>query len=440
MLSRGGTRRRIYPRRHCREPKASSILQHADVTTRASHCPAHHWQRGSNLLDFGQPAKATSVALVRLHHCTCSGIHPIEPSIFRFIWKHSKRDQLVLLAVTCCLFPLLFLTLELPKRIINDAIGAGSEIVTVWGVELGQITFLSILCLGFLLSVLAHGFAKMRINTMKGVLAERMLRRFRYILISRIMRFPQPYFERVSQGELVSMVTSESEPMGGLMGDALSQPVLQAGQMLTILTFLFLQSVWFGLAAVALIPLQAWLIPKLQRQLNLLNKDRIKEVRVLATQIGETSAGTTTLRTNGGWRYRSAMISAQLGLLFSIRLKIFKKKFFMKFINNLITQLTPFLFYSVGGYLVINGAVSIGALVAALAAYKDLSSPWKELLAYYNQTQDMSLRWTTVTERFAPPLMLDETLFDGEPAEVPRLHGDIQSCVYLPHDAQRCSN
>ena len=78
--------------------------------------------------------------------------------------------------------------------------------------------------------------------------------------------------------------------MGGLMGDAISQPVLQGGQMLTILGFLFLQSVWFGLAAVALIPLQAWLIPRLQRQINLLNKERIKEVRVLASAIGESAA------------------------------------------------------------------------------------------------------------------------------------------------------
>ena len=87
--------------------------------------------------------------------------------------------------------------------------------------------------------MLAHGLMKMRINTMKGVLSERMLRRFRYQLISRALRFPQPYFERVSQGELVSMITAESEPMGGLMGDAISQPVLQAGQMITILSFLF---------------------------------------------------------------------------------------------------------------------------------------------------------------------------------------------------------
>lgn len=328
--------------------------------------------------------------------------------------------------MTTTLFPLLYLTLDLPKRIINDAIGAQSSVIDLYGYQLDQVAYLGVLCVGFLLAVLAHGLVKMRINTMKGVLSERMLRRFRYLLIARILRFPQPYFERVSQAELVSMVTAESEPMGGLMGDAISQPVLQAGQMLTILGFLFFQSFWFGLAACALIPLQAWLIPKLQRQINLLNKKRIQEVRVLAAKLGETAAGASTLRVNGGWRHRLAAITDQLGTLYRIRFEIYQRKFFMKFLNNFISQLTPFFFFSIGGYLVLQGAVSLGALVAALAAYKDLSSPWKELLAYYNQTADMSLRWEVITERFDPAGMVDETLFKGEPAEVPRLTGDVE--------------
>lgn len=349
----------------------------------------------------------------------------MEPSLFRFIWKYSKRDQLILLVVTVTLFPLLYLTLELPKRIINDAIGSPTPTVNVLGYSLDQVVFLWLLCLAFLLAVAAHGLLKMRINTMKGVLSERMLRRFRYQLIARILRFPQPYFERVSQGEMVSMVTAESEPMGGLMGDALSQPVLQAGQMATILFFLFTQSFWFGLAAVALIPLQAWLIPRMQRRINLLNKARIKQVRALAAEIGESTAGVGTLRVNGGWRYRRAVVTDRLGRLFEIRFDIYQKKFFMKFLNNFITQLTPFFFYAVGGYLVLQGTVSLGALVAALAAYKDLSSPWKELLTYYNQTQDMSVRWDTIIERFAPPGMVEEELFEGDPEDCPTLRGDI---------------
>ena len=350
----------------------------------------------------------------------------MERTLFAFIWKNSKRDQLLLLLITLTLFPLLYLTLELPKRIINDAIGASAETVIVLGFTLSQSTYLFVLCGIFLLAVLVHGLMKMRINTMKGVLSERLLRRFRYTLIARTLRFPASYFERTSQGEIVSMVTSESEPMGGLMGDAIAQPVLQAGQMLTILGFLFIQSTAFGLAACALIPLQAWLIPKLQRQVNLLNKKRVVQVRALASQIGEGANGAATLRLHGGWRYRLALISERLGTLYAIRFEIFQKKFFMKFLNNFIGQITPFFFYAIGGYLAIKGEITIGALVAALAAHKDLSSPWKELLVYYNQLQDMSLRWTMISERFAPPGIIDATLFEDSTAEIPSLAGDIE--------------
>jgi len=148
-------------------------------------------------------------------------------------------------------------------------------------------------------------------------------------------------------------------------------------------------------------------------------------VRRLASDIGESAAGISDLRANGGWRYRLALFSDRLGALFDIRYQIYRKKFFMKFLNNLITQMTPFLFYSAGGILAIRGEITVGALVAALGAYKDLSSPWKELLFYYNQVQDMSLRWEIVTERFAPRDMIPQALFDGEPTEIPHLIGEI---------------
>lgn len=350
----------------------------------------------------------------------------MEPTLFSFIWKYSKREQLWLLFLTLISFPFLYASLELPKRIINDAIGATNNQIDLYGFTFTQIEYLMLLCFAFLGTVLISGLMKMHINTRKGVLSERMLRRLRYKLIGRMMRFPSPYFRTTSQGELVSMITSEAEPMGGLMGDAVAQPVFQFGQMMTVVIFLFMQSVWFGLASIALIPLQAWLIPMLQRQINLLNKDRIKEVRHLATEIGESAAGISDLRANGGWRYRMAQFTARLGRLFEIRFKIYQKKFFMKFLNNLISQMTPFLFYSVGGILAIQGQITVGALVAALGAYKDLSSPWKELLFYYNQVQDMSLRWEIVTERFAPRDMIPEELFEGEPTTNPRLLGDLE--------------
>ena len=86
---------------------------------------------------------------------------------------------MVLLVLTVCLFPLQFLTLELPKRIINDAIDADTSYIDVLNWEMTQENYLIMLSVLFLLAVLFHGLMKMRINTMKGVLSERMLRRYR---------------------------------------------------------------------------------------------------------------------------------------------------------------------------------------------------------------------------------------------------------------------
>ena len=63
--------------------------------------------------------------------------------------------------------------------------------------------------------------------------------------------------------------------------------------------------------------------------------------------------------------------------VFWIRFDIYKKKFLIKFLNNFIAQLGPFFFFSIGGYLVIQGQITLGALVAVVGAQKDMASPWR---------------------------------------------------------------
>ena len=89
----------------------------------------------------------------------------------------------MLLLLTLVTFPFLYASLELPKRIINDAIGAEMDTITVFGSELTQIEFLLALCFAYIAAVTVHGLLKMRLNTMKGVVAERLLRRFRFCLL-----------------------------------------------------------------------------------------------------------------------------------------------------------------------------------------------------------------------------------------------------------------
>ncbi len=343
----------------------------------------------------------------------------MQKTIYGFILAHSRRQQVLLLILTLAAFPFLYLTLDLPKRIINGAINGEEFPQEILGFEFDQIPYLMVLCLTFLGLVLINGLFKYVINVWKGRLGERMLRRLRYELYSRVLRFPVPHFKRVSPGEIIPMITSEVEPIGGFIGDAIAQPVFQAGQLLTILVFILVQDPVLGLAAVALYPFQGWLIPRLQRRVNALAKERVRTVRRLSERIGESISGVQEIRVNHGTRYNRAGYSEILGRIYAIRYEIYHRKFLIKFLNNFIGQLTPFFFYSIGGYLVIRGDLSFGALVAVLAAYKEMSAPWKELLLFYQQKEDARIKYEQVIEQFEPPGMLDERLQLEEAEDMP---------------------
>ena len=345
----------------------------------------------------------------------------MDRSIYGFIFRHSKTQQIFLLVITCAAFPFIYLQPDIVKRIINDAIGGSVSDFpkNVMSFEFEQIAYLILMCCAFLMIVVINGAFKYYINVSKGRLGERMLRRLRYTLYSRVLRFPQPHFKRVSQGEIIPMITQEVEPLGGFIGDALAQPVFQAGMLVTFLTFIIVQDLYMGLAAIAMFPIQGFIIPRLQKRVNALGKQRVQAVRRVSERISESINGIQEVRANDASNLMRAEFAGHLGRIYLIRFEIFHRKFVIKFINNFLAQFTPFLFYLIGGYLAIQGNLSIGALMGVISAHKDMNAPWKELLAFYQQFQDAKIKYEQVVEQFDPPGMIDEALQIDEPEQIP---------------------
>ena len=163
------------------------------------------------------------------------------------------------------------------------------------------------------------------------------------------------------------MVTGEVEALGGYFGDALVTPMFQAGLLLTALGFIFAQDLIMGLAAIALYPFQAYVIPKLQRR-------SICWASTASARCAPVAADRRGDRRDRGRPRQlcrpdpTGELGQHLDRIFRIRYDIYRKKFFIKFLNNFIAQLTPFFFLSIGGYLVLRGSLTLGSLVAVLAA------------------------------------------------------------------------
>src|SRR5919206_5359418 len=329
----------------------------------------------------------------------------MERSLFGFIIRYSKRDQLLIVPLVLASMVVYYLSLDLPKTIINQAIQGVSfpspdAVKHFLGFDLQRIPYLFALSVVFLALIVLNGFIRFQINTMKGWMGERMLRRLRYALFDHVLRFPLPRFRRVKSAEMATMIKDEVEPLGGFIGEAIITPLFLGGQALTAMFFILYQQFWLGLVALAIVGVQAFVIPRLRRRQLVLGRERQLTARALAGRIAECVDGVAEIHAHDTSNYERAEISARLGKIFRIRFELYQRKFMVKFLNNFLSQVTPFLFYTLGGYLVIVGRLDIGALVAVIAAYKDLPGPVKELIDWDQQRMDVEIKYQQVVEQF----------------------------------------
>ena len=358
----------------------------------------------------------------------------METNLFRYIWQKSRGEQVVVLLIILASIPFNWVSFVVPKRIVNDAIQGGAfkdgntsttlmDITLSWpdmlgggslhlfdGFQVGQLGLLFGLSFYFLVLVLINGIFKYVINVRKGILGERMLRRMRYDLFSQLMRFQPEDIRSVKPAEVASMIKDEVEPIGGFVGDAFIQPVFLLSQALTALVFIMAQSVWLGSIALVIVIAQAIIIPILRREQLRLGRERQIASRLLAGRIGEIVDAGPTIQGHGVTNYVQSDIAGRLGNLFDIRYALYKRKFAVKFLNNLLAQITPFFFYAVGGYFALQGRLDIGQLVAVIAAYRDLPPPIKELIDWDQQRNDVTIKYEQVVGQFNPDetMVLDE--------------------------------
>jgi putative ABC transport system ATP-binding protein len=365
----------------------------------------------------------------------------MQRNLFTYIWRHSRPEQIVILGLVVLAQVFYFMSLTVPKDIVNNGIQGNafkhSKTIPflVWeldlsailpgkvlrlfdGFQVDQLGYLVTMSFVFLGAVIVNALFKKTINTQKGRMGERMLRRLRYELYERILRFPPAHFRKVKQAELATMIKDEVEPLGGFIGDAFVQPMFLGGQALTAILFIMLQNWLLGIVVVVLLAVQMAIVPRLRRPVLVLGRQRQITARQLAGRIAETADGQHEIHIHGAANYERADISERLGKIFKIRFDLYQKKFVAKFWNNILSQATPFAIYLIGGYFALTGHMDVGAVVGVLLAYKDLPSPIKELLDWDQQRQDVQIKYEQVIDQFQPEGMMPQELQvlpDGPP-------------------------
>jgi len=296
-------------------------------------------------------------------------------TLFGYIWQSSARHQAGLCLLSVTVFALSAVPLEIQRRIVNDAIERGAT-----GAILG-------LAVAYAAVALLEGGVKLCLNVYRGWVSERAVLRLRHRVGALTASAVAAEDRAMAEGVEISMMLSESEPIGSFVGISLSEPLLQGGILLSVFGYLTYLDPWMALFSVAALSPQLVFVPLIQHAISRRAGERIRELREVSGGIvGATSDGAQTAQ-NG-----------HLDRVFSLNMGIYKLKYSMNFLMNLTHHLGVALALGVGGWLAVQGRLEVGTVVAFVSGLAKVNDPWGDLVNWFREMVVVDMRYRMVSE------------------------------------------
>ena len=296
-------------------------------------------------------------------------------SLFNFVFLIGRWHQAALAALSVLLFLAGTAPLEIQRRVINAA---------TQGADFQTIALLVLVYLGI---VTLEGLTKLGLNLYRGWVGEVAIRWLRMSVLSasQARQFPADAFD---EGVQLSIVLAEAEPVGGFVGTSISEPLLQAGILAAVGGYMiFLQPPMALAVAVVFLP-QIGFVPLMQSAINRLVADKITIMRhVSEGMVEHVAAGDP------------ADVQAQrVQSLFSTNMNIYRFKFSMNFLMNLMTQFGYAGIFALGSYYVITGKTEVGTIVAFVSGLSKITDPWGGLVDWYRDLKVTQVKYAMIRD------------------------------------------
>jgi len=294
--------------------------------------------------------------------------------LYAYVWRSSASQQIVLIILAIIAAVLATAPLELQRHIINTL--AGHE----------KVENLAWLCGGYLIAALSIGGLKYIVNIRSAGLGEYMIRSLREAVLRSVSPSINPEAtpdetKRDKSGALVTTISSQAEAVGKFVGDCISTPIVQAGTLLSVLSYMLYTEPRLGVVVLLIAVPQLLVVPMTQRHLNVYVRERAHTL----VRAGDLMVD-PALRSGSSAGSLVSEIGKAFETIYLARLHVFKLKFGVKFLISALQSLAVFVLLFAGGVLVLNGKTEIGIVVAFISGLDRVLEPWREMIAFVRST------------------------------------------------------
>ncbi|QTM99269.1 ATP-binding cassette domain-containing protein [Sediminibacillus dalangtanensis] len=286
----------------------------------------------------------------------------------------------------------------------------------------GQYSWIPYLSVGFILIMAVKGVANFSQQYLGELFGVKSVYTLRDSLYQKLQRLSFTYYDNARTGDLMSRLTMDVEGFKFFLAAGCKELIKVVLLMLLSLSVMFYYSVPLALVTMAAMPFLAVVVYKFDRRVHPSFRKIRKSMGRLNTRIQENVSGMNTVKslskedfeiyrfTDKNDNYKDNYIATS---------HIWARYFpLMEFIGNIC--MVALLAY--GGYLVINGNLSIGALVAFFSLVNYILGPLMQLGFIVN----MFSQAKASGERLLEILEAEEDIQNAKnPAEVQRLQGHV---------------
>jgi ABC-type multidrug transport system fused ATPase/permease subunit len=293
-------------------------------------------------------------------------------TIIGYVLRYSGKHQVGLAALAVAVFALSTVPLELQRRIINDAIKSGATNTILW------------LAAAYAGVALAEQGLKLILNVYRGWVSEAAVRRLRRTLEV------SPAGHTDVPGTRVAMMVDEALPIGGFVGMSVSEPVLQGGILASVIGYMIFLEPYMALLSLAFLAPQVVFVPLMQRAINRRAEARIKTIREVSSDM--INIGNA--------------VDARIERVFSLNMGIYKIKYSMNLLMNLMHYFAVAMALGIGGWFAVAGRIEVGTVVAVVAGLGKLNDPWGDLVNWGREFSVVGVKYrlfaATLAQRTDP--------------------------------------
>jgi ABC-type bacteriocin/lantibiotic exporter with double-glycine peptidase domain len=291
-------------------------------------------------------------------------------TIIGYAFCRTGRHQAGLAALSIAVFLLSAVPLELQRRIVNTIVEHGAFATILW------------LALAYAAVALTEQSLKLALNVYRGWVAEASVRTLRTTAGDTAEAANQ--VTAADTGVEIAVILEEVEPIGGFTGISVSEPLLQGGILVSVLSYMLYLDLGLTLLVLAFFLPQLVFVPLFQAAINRRAQSRILTKRGLSGEIVRAAG-----RSNGKWEWATAPIAR----VFVLNMGIYKLKYTMNLLMNVMHHSAVAVALGVGGWLALEGRIEVGTVVAIVGGIAKLNDPWGDLVNWARELSVVEVKY-----------------------------------------------